>query len=632
MAHARIPSRNRLLPFILIIFSAALIIRLIYVHQLSAMPTFDLPIMDEGYHLELAQQINSAEGLPDEPFFRAPLYPYFLALITNIADGSMATARVIQVVLGSLLPVLVFAVGLRFFSRRIALIGAGLAVFYPTFIYYDASLLITFLITILTALLVYQLYRTQEKPELDNFIIAGLILGVAGLARPNILLMGPALVIWLWIMIVPKLGRKKAIAYYAAMATACILMISPVTIRNYVVANDFTFISWQGGFNFYLGNNQAADGWSATAPGIDRGWQSGYREAIATAESETRRPLKRSEISDYWYGRTFDEIGNSPGNFILLLFKKLRYVINGYEIPNNQHLYLARSFSPIIKSLMFSKPIFFPYGILAPLAIIGFILSVKYWRKFLILYLLLGSYTLSLVLFFVCARFRQPLLPFLIIFAVFGIQQSLIYFKKRHTLKIAIISAAFVLLVIESNHRIINLSESQVEADNQYLLGSSYLTHFKQKYGSGYQSLNPKLTEEIIMAKKHLHLALEANPSHALAYNDLGTIAIRSEQPEKAENYFNKAINADPFAYQSYINYAKVLALQNSPEKALDILSLAGRRFPHNEEVQYNLGHLCLEMGLLEQANNALKKALAINPGNVRARDMNTYVLAKMNQ
>jgi len=632
MAHAKILGRNRLLPLILIIFTAALIIRLIYLNQINAMPTFDLPVMDEAYHLELAGKINSADGLPDEPYFRAPLYPYFLSLIIRMTDNSIAAARIIQVVLGSILPVIIFMIGLRFFSKKTALIAAAVAVFYPTFIYYDSSLLITFMITLLAALLIYQLYRTQEKPKLDNFIIVGILLGTAALARPNILLFGPVLLIWLGIIIIPKLGRKKAVIYYAAMAGACVLVISPVTIRNYAVGDDFTLISWQGGFNFYLGNNQAADGWSATTPGIDRGWEGGYREAIAIAESENRRWLKRSGISDYWYNRTFEEIGNNPVGFIELLFAKMRYLINGYEIPNNQHLYLARSFSDIIKPLMFSNPIFFPYGILAPLAIIGVILSIRNWRKFLILYLFLGSYALSLVLFFVCARFRQPLIPFLIIFAVFGVQQLLVLLKKRNLKLVALLSLVFVLLIIESNHRIIDLGESRVEADNQYLLGSSYLTHFKLKYGSGHKSLNSPLPEEIILAQKHLRLAIESNRSHALAYNDLGTIAMRCQQMDQAESYFSKAINADPSVYQPYINYAKLFAQQSMLNKSLDIMKLAGERFSYNEEIQYNLGHLYLEMGFLEQAGDALKKALAINPSNTKAHNMRSYVLAKMNQ
>jgi len=632
MALGNTVSRYRQFAIILIIFIAALAVRLMYLNQLKSMPMFDMPVMDEGYHWELAGQINSSAGLPDEPYFRAPLYPYFLALISRLADNSIYTIRLIQLIIGSFLTILILFLGRRFLNRRAILVAAGLVAVYPTFIYYDASLLITSMITILTALLVLQVYRTQDKPNLANFVLSGFLLGLAALARPNILLFGPALLIWLWLIIKPVLSLRRSLIGYASMALACVLVIAPVTIRNYAVAKDFVLISWQGGFNFYLGNNKNADGWSATSPGIDRSWKGGYSEAIAIAENENRRPLKRSEVSDFWYGKAFTEISDNPGNFVGLLVKKIRLVFNGYEIPNNQHLYLVRSFAPFIKPIFFSNPIFFPYGVLAPLAIIGFIMSLKYWRKFFIMYLLLGSYIISILLFFVCARFRQPLIPFLLIFAVFAVQQAIADIQKNKLKKIVIISFALLALLIESNHLIIKMSDSQVEADNQYLTGSSYLSHFKQKYGGDRQTLMNPLPDEIIKARYHLQLAIKADPSYALAYNDLGTIAIRCQQREKAGNYFKKAISSDPACYQPYINYAKTLAWQNRHEEALDILKEASLRFPYNEDIQYNLGYLCLEMSHIEAAHDAFKMALAINPENTQARDMLSYTMQEMNR
>jgi predicted membrane-bound mannosyltransferase len=116
------------------LFLAAFLIRFIYLNQLESMPNFDEPQMDERYHLEVANQINSGT-LPDEPFFRAPLYLYFFAAVFNLTGESFYDTRLIQIILGSLLPVLILLLGVRVFNRTVAVVAAAIAVIYPTFIY-----------------------------------------------------------------------------------------------------------------------------------------------------------------------------------------------------------------------------------------------------------------------------------------------------------------------------------------------------------------------------------------------------------------------------------------------------------------------------------------------------------------
>ena len=115
----------------LLIFLAAFSIRVVYLNQISEIPTFDKPIMDEQYHLELAAQINSESGLPEEPYYRAPLYPYFLATVYNLTGESVYWTRLLQILLGALLPLLLYFLGLRIFNRSVAFWSAAIAAFYP---------------------------------------------------------------------------------------------------------------------------------------------------------------------------------------------------------------------------------------------------------------------------------------------------------------------------------------------------------------------------------------------------------------------------------------------------------------------------------------------------------------------
>ena len=112
---------------ILGLYLAALALRLIHLSAVAEMPTFERPAMDEYYHLQWAEQIAAGEFTSDEPFFRAPLYPYQLALMLKVTGGDLFATRVVQSLLGAALPILVFFIGLRAFNRRIALIAGSAA-------------------------------------------------------------------------------------------------------------------------------------------------------------------------------------------------------------------------------------------------------------------------------------------------------------------------------------------------------------------------------------------------------------------------------------------------------------------------------------------------------------------------
>ena len=597
-------SRHQVWAVPLLMFVVALTVRMVYLNQAETSPTFDQPIMDEQYHVRLAEQINADDGLPKEPYYRAPLYPYFLSVLFRITDESLYGVRLLQIILGSLLPILVYLLGLRLLDRRIAYWAGGVCVIYPTFIYYDNALLITSIMTLLTSLLVLQLLRCETKPNrVASFVIAGLLLGLAGLARPNILLLGPALLVWIWLVIRPQLGARKALVRYLIIAAASFIVVLPVTVRNYVVADDFVFIAWQGGFNFFIGNNQESNGWSATVPGIDVTWEGGYREAIAIAEEGEGRTLKRSEVSNFWYGLAWQEIRSDPSAFIGLLFRKLRLFLNGYEIPNNQNIYLARKLGSIVQPLMFSKWLHFPFGVVAPLAVIGLVLSLTQWRKFLPVYLMLGSYLLTLLLFFLCARFRQPMMPFMILFAVYAVFRLIEFKTRRQGKNLALALFMLTLLLVESNHDALGLDQQRVAAEDQLVVGNAYLAQ-----------------NNLAGAEMEYKRGLSADSTLAPLHNNLGLIKIRRNRVGEAVAHFTRATRVDPGYLESYMNLASAYLETGQLEATIRILEQAAVRHPRNDQVHLKLGAVYAEAGRTEEAIRFIRRSLELNPDSEAAR------------
>jgi len=589
---------------LLVIVAASFAVRLAYVVQLESMPTFDSPTMDEGYHLELATQINSPQGYPPEPYFRAPLYPYFLAALWNITNHSFFGVRLIQILLGSLVPLLIYLLGARLFDRKIALWSACIAALYPTLIYYDASLLITVLEVLLSTLLLYLLYRCDGK-SLWPLIAAGVVLGLAGLARPNLLVVGPPLILWAWFVLKPKVGLKKALTSYVVVGVCTVLVILPVTIRNYVAAHDFVTIAWQGGYNFYVGNNHAANGWSARVEGIDPCWNGGYFESIAIAEKETGRPLKKSEISDYWTKQAFQDVAANPAHFLSLLIAKVRLLINGYEVPNNQDEYVAKEFSSVLDILLWRGPLYFPYGLLAPLGIMGLVISFREWRKFLLVYLFMASFAVSLVLFFVCARYRQPFIPFLILFSVYGIITLVRHFKTKNYRTAWLYVLLVGVLAIESNHDLLNLNAATVRAENSDLIGNAY---FRK------QQLDLALTE--------YRKGIAADPTYGRGYNNIGAVLTRQKRCGEAVGYLKMAMQLDTRLSEPYINLSICYSEARDTANAVRILEQARSQFPNNSYV-----HCYLAMAYIDEArfNDAIVSAtesVRLDPSNTNARQL----------
>jgi 4-amino-4-deoxy-L-arabinose transferase-like glycosyltransferase len=107
--------------FVGIVFVTALLIRSIYFFiNKSNNPLFYHPVLDPLFHHEWARDILAGNFWGNEVFFRAPLYPYVLALLYRVSGQSIAFAIYVQHVIGALSAVLVYFLARRYFSRRVS--------------------------------------------------------------------------------------------------------------------------------------------------------------------------------------------------------------------------------------------------------------------------------------------------------------------------------------------------------------------------------------------------------------------------------------------------------------------------------------------------------------------------------
>ena len=73
----------------------ALVVRLVYVWQISQAPFFTLRIGDADAYHQWALRIASGDWFGEGAFYQAPLYPYFLAVLYSVlGDGAASTVNV----------------------------------------------------------------------------------------------------------------------------------------------------------------------------------------------------------------------------------------------------------------------------------------------------------------------------------------------------------------------------------------------------------------------------------------------------------------------------------------------------------------------------------------------------------
>ena len=196
----------------------------------------------------------------------------------------------------------------------------------------------------------------------------------------------------------------------------------------------FYLTTSQFGSNFYIGNNPNADGTYASirfgrgAPEFER------LDAKEVAEESVGRTLSPSEVSSFWAGRALDFITSQPVSWLKLTGRKILLLFNRAEMLDTESQESYAEFSTPLRVLGWVGH----FGLLVPLAVFGMIATWPDRRRLWLVYALALTYAASVVMFFVFARYRYPLVPFLLLFAAapFDSRVARTTFARRVSLRV----------------------------------------------------------------------------------------------------------------------------------------------------------------------------------------------------
>jgi Flp pilus assembly protein TadD len=585
-----------------LIFGVAFLVRLIYLLQVKSNPYFYSPDVDELWHLRWAIDILEKGFWGSEVYFRGPLYPYLLALLWKVTGASYFWTRLIQLAFGAASVSLTYLLGREYFSERTARLGSVFYAIYGTLILYEGMFLIegTFIFLNLLGLLI--LARNRENPRKSVYLLCGVVFGLSAIARPNILLVVPLLGLWLLVHFSSRIGVRKVILLVVVFFAGVAAPIVPVTVRNYVVADDFVMISSQGGINLYLGNNPSAEGLTMIMPEIVLDARVPWTKFIPTvtqyAEKEMDRPLKPSEVSSFWSNRAKQFIYEHPGTFLALTYKKLVYFFSGFENSDQMDIYDFTKYSSLLSILIFDKGLKFPYGLFAPLALLGIGLTYRRWRPLTPLLLFVVGYVPSVILFLVTARHRLAVIPIFLLFGAYAVFWLWDALKESGLRKAGVPLAILVLLLVLSNINFFDLGFRNVPQIH-FGLGLSYIR----------QGNYPAAIDEF-------NLALKEAPSSPPIYLGLGTAYIKMGRSQDAIAPLNQAITLDPNYTDAYINLGQAYFEAGDVDRAEMAFRRATTLEPNRVEPYLNLGEIFMNRNDLNLARQNLLKALDLQPDN----------------
>ncbi len=612
---------------VLVVIGLAFLVRVVYVLQArGADPLFFSPQLDALYHHQWALAIVTHQEFINDAYFRAPLYPFFLALIYRLFGVNLFWARLIQAGLGAASCGLLFLLGRGLFNRRVGLVAGLLMAVYPLFIYFDGELLISVLLVFLILLGFFAFYFAWKKER--YWFVPGLVFGLGAIARPNVLLFLSGLFFWFVFQYRAQFWRRALPFFFGVLVP-----IVPVTVRNYLKSGRVVLIAWQAGTNFYIGNNRFSDGTTAIVPGTRGSWWGGYNDVKMGAERALGKKLKGAEIDRFWFKKGLEFWRDQPWKALRLTLRKAYLWFSGYEVSNDRDLYFFKRYT-LLNFLLFKTPILkFPFGVVLPLALAGIYLTRRRWRTLLPVYIFLFTYALSFVPFFITARYRMPVVPFFLIFAVQGVSELVRLSARRRAvpLSIAVLSFIFFNLNLAGTGRI------EDPAQNYFTAGLGYYERGRLDRAedainralaldSATNILSLKVTllleqGRIEEAERVAEAAVRLHPDEPDAYGIAGNVRAQMGDLSGAEGFFQRVVELDPYSAEGWNNLGNIALLKRDLATARRSYEQALHLSPAWAMPLFHLGLVYYYEGDRDAARNLWQRVLKIEPNHRKAAE-----------
>ncbi len=580
----------------LLVFAAALLVRLVYLAESRDLPTFHVPIIDSMVYDQVARATANGEPMDYRFFWQPFFYPAWLTLVYK-TGGTLLTAKILQAVVGALTCLLTARLGARCFDETTGRFAGLVVAFYGPLVFFEGELVAAGWATFLGAAFLLQWLRARDTPTLGQDALLGLVAALAVITRPTFI---PALALALTWLTVVRFRKSPALSarHLAVMAGAFMLVIGYVAHTNHDVTGQRSPLPASGGVNLYIGNHPDPCSTLTIRPGTD--WD------------ELNRMVGRDKLGNVWennrffYTKAIDNLQEQPAAVLRGLGRKFLQVVNSREIPRNVDVYLARDYSMLLTVLVAKVGGFgFPFGLLLPFAILGLAFNVRRVPAPIWMFPIL--YAAAVVAVFVSARYRVVLVPSLAVFAVAGARAVWSRWSSRNNAKssrargpalrlIPVVTVGAVVLLASVPGP---FCEEQIDYESETTYAVGY-----RKHQAG------ELRSAIVMYED----ALRRRPDYTEVSNQLGLVQKQVGNMAAAIAVWNRAREREPTAVDVRLNLAAALVDTGRRVEGLQEYNRALADDPDNAAAHHNVAITLLDAGQTAQAIAHVTQAVRLNP------------------
>ncbi len=264
--------------WLLAVFALALVVRVVVVLTITPNPR-DGRFDDSVFYDAAARHLADGDGYvfdpaiwvtyDGKPVFAGeseltptalwpPGYPLTLAAMYSVTGNSVEVARFANAIFGALTAALIFLIARRLFDLAASVAAGAALALMPAHTLFTAILLsetyFGFLLAAILTICVYCVFG-RERPHLGIILGLGVLTAFTGYVRGEFLAFGGVialLMLWQW--------RSRALPALAALAVGALLIITPWTIRNWVVFDEPLVGTTGSGRTMRQGHNPEADG------------------------------------------------------------------------------------------------------------------------------------------------------------------------------------------------------------------------------------------------------------------------------------------------------------------------------------------------------------------------------------
>jgi tetratricopeptide (TPR) repeat protein len=291
---------------------------------------------------------------------------------------------------------------------------------------------------------------------------------------------------------------------------------------------------------------------------------------------------------------------HEPLAYLRLLGRKFLLFLSNYEVPNDYYPETARAASLPLRLA------FVNFGLVLGLAFLGMVWAWPKRGQALPAYVFVAAYLVSALLFYVLSRLRAPVLPFLLMFAGFGLNELVGALRQRRAARAAIGIAIAVAVYLASV--LMPVSRQNYSAQAWTQTGNIHLDR-----------------HEVGPAIEAFHRALAAQPSAYAARYSLVLALAGSGKVEAAEAEFERLTKAAASSSEGRalvrLATARLAIARRDFTRAAALYRAALVENPDDAETNYMLGLVYISMDSLAPAREQLVRAVVLDPGHEAARD-----------